>query len=179
MKSEKIKKEKCECQECDCESLELKVSELALTIDKVEDEKLNIQNQLKKALADYHNLVNNSEKRETLRFFQMKKNLCQQIIPTLDAMMMAVASSKDMSLDEKSKSWLEGILATIESIYKNFSEIGLKQYIPNVGDVFNNQRHEAVATIESEKKGEIVEIVQPGYTLDDTVIRPSRVVVSK
>jgi ribosome-binding protein aMBF1 (putative translation factor) len=45
------------------DKLEKKIQELALTIDKVEDEKLEVENQLKRALADYHNLLKHSEKR--------------------------------------------------------------------------------------------------------------------
>lgn len=179
MKQEKSKKEGCNCQSKGCQGLEERIDELALAIDKVEDEKLELQNQLKKALADYYNLLGNSEKREKLRIFQMKKSLLQESLPALDGLMMAVESSKDIDLDEKGKSWLEGILATVESMYKSFANVGLKQYVPVKGDAFNNQVHEAIATVDGEKKGEIVDILQPGYILDDTVIRPARVVVSK
>ena len=41
------------------EDLEKKILELAEVVDRVEDEKLEIENQLKKALADYHNLLKN------------------------------------------------------------------------------------------------------------------------
>ena len=61
---------------------EKKIQEMECVIDKVEDEKLEIENQLKRALADYDNLVKNSEKRDELRFFQIKKNLCEQLIPS-------------------------------------------------------------------------------------------------
>ena len=160
-------------------NLEREIQKLALAIDKVEDEKLEIQNQLKKALADYHNLLKNSEKREELRFFQTKKSLCEEIIPTLDALMLAKESSKDIKLDEKNKSWFEGILAILDGINGSLENIGLKQYIPSKGDTFSTDLHEAIATVEQGKKGEIYEVVQPGYMLNEIVIRPSRVVVSK
>jgi molecular chaperone GrpE len=161
------------------EDLEAKIQELALAIDRVEDEKLEIQNQLKKALADYHNLVKNSEKREELKFFQTKKNLCEEIIPSLDAVMIAQKGAKDIKLDEKDKSWFEGVLALLEGINRSLESIGLKQYIPNKGDDFDSNIHEALAMVDEGEKGKIFDVVQPGYTLNDTVIRPSRVVVSK
>jgi molecular chaperone GrpE len=159
--------------------LEKKVQELAFAIDKVEDEKLEMENQLKKALADYHNLVKNSEKRDELRFFQIKKSLCEEIIPSLDGIMMAKKASEDISLKEAEKSWFEGIIAILESINRSLEGIGLKQYVPNKGDVFNSEIHEAIATVEDGKKGEIYDVIQPGYVLNDSVIRPARVVVSK
>ena len=49
-----MKKEEKNIQCKECEKLERQVQELALNIDKIEDEKLLLTNQLKKALADYH-----------------------------------------------------------------------------------------------------------------------------
>lgn len=175
MKTIKEKKQ----QNNNTKELEKTVQELVLAIDKVEDEKLVIENQLKRALADYQNLVKNSEKRDELRFFQIKKSLCEQIIPSLDSIMFAVGSSEDLKLDESGKSWLNGILAILESINKSLEGIGLKQYIPQKGDNFDNKIHEAVAVVEKGEKGKIYDIVQPGYILSDSVIRPARVVVSK
>jgi molecular chaperone GrpE len=161
------------------ENLEKKIQELALTVDKVEDEKLEVENQLKRALADYQNLVKNSEKRDRLKLDQAKKTLFETIVPSLDALMLATVASKNVKMDEKGKSWLEGILATIEGMREGLEEMGFKQYIPEKGDSFDKDIHEAIATVEEGKKGEIYEVIQPGYTLNDSVVRPARVVVSK
>lgn len=156
-----------------------KIRELALIIDKLEDEKLVIQEQLLRALADYDNLVKNSEKRNELRYFQLRKSLTESIIPSLDALNLAVKASKDLRLDNKTKSWLDGIVATIQTLEKSFFEIGVKQLLPVKGEKFNPTIHEALATVETGKSGEIYDLVQPGYILDNTVIKPARVVVSK
>ena len=156
-----------------------KLKDLALTIDKLEDEKLVIQDQMLRVLADYQNLVKSSEKRNEIRYFQLKKSLSESVIPSLDALNLAIKASKELKLDEQTKSWLEGILATIQTLEKSFSEIGVKQYLPVKGDKFDPTIHEAVATVEGGKSGEIYDLVQPGYILDNTVIKPARVVVSK
>lgn len=156
-----------------------KLKELALTIDKLEDEKLVIKEQMLRALADYQNLVKSSEKRNEIRYFQLKKSLSESVIPSLDALNLAIKASKELKLDEQTKSWLDGILATIQTLEKSFSEIGIKQYLPAKGDKFDPTIHEAVATVEGGKSGEIYDLVQPGYILDNTVIKPARVVVSK
>lgn len=156
-----------------------KIKDLALIIDKLEDENLVIKEQMLRALADYQNLVKSSEKRNEIRYFQLKKSLSESVIPSLDALNLAIKASKELKLDEKTKAWLDGILATIRSLEKSFSEIGIKQYLPIKGDKFDPTRHEAVATVEGGKSGEIYDLVQPGYILDNTVIKPARVVVSK
>mgnify|MGYP003805588525 CR=1 FL=1 len=156
-----------------------KIKDLALIIDKLEDENLVIKEQMLWALADYQNLVKSSEKRNEIRYFQLKKSLSESVIPSLDALNLAIKASKELKLDEKTKAWLDGILATIQSLEKSFSEIGIKQYLPIKGDKFDPTKHEAVATVEGGKSGEIYDLVQPGYILDNTVIKPARVVVSK
>lgn len=162
-----------------CIELEKKISELALSIDKIEDEKLVVQEQLVRALADYHNLLKNSEKRNEIRYFQLRKNLAQNILPQLDSLALAIESSNGLKLNEETKSWLEGIKAISDSMKKIFEDIGLKQYIPNKGDKFDATIHEALSVIEKGNSGEIYNLIQPGYILDSTVIRPARVVVSK
>jgi len=159
--------------------LEKKIQKLALTVDKVEDEKLEVENQLKRALADYHNLIKNAEKRDKLRLQEIKKTLFQSIIPSLDALMLATVASKEIEMDEKGKSWLEGILATIEGMRKGLEEMGFEQYVPEKGEDFDNDKHEAIAIVEEGEKGKIYEVIQPGYILEDSIVRPARVVVSK
>jgi len=163
-------KNKIECEEC---------KELELKVVKLEDEKLIIENQLKKALADYQNLSNSSEKRNELRFFQTRKNLAESVIPSLDSLTLAIDASKDLNLDEKGKSWLSGIAAIFQSLSRSFEDFGLKQYLPEKGTGFDPNIHEAVAMVAEGTSGEIYGLAQPGYILDNTVIRPARVVVSK
>lgn len=158
---------------------EKKIEKLAFDLDAVEDEKLEIQNQLKKALSDYHNLSANIAKREELRFFQLKRGLCEEMIPSLDTISLALKSSEEVSLNEKGRAWLEGITNTLESIKKIFEGLGLTQYLPKKGDTFDSSIHEAIATVDGGEKGKIFDIVQPGYVLNDIVIRQAKVVVSK
>ncbi len=175
MKQEEKQNTKCK----ECEKLTKQLEELAGSIDKVEDEKLVLENQLKKALADYHNLANSSEKRIEIMLFQSRKRLCDSVIPTLDSLSIAIKSGKDLKLDEQAKAWMSGTDALFSSLYKSFEEFGLKQYIPEKGEKFDPNIHEAITIIEQGNSGEIYDLIQPGYILDNTVIRPARVVVSK
>jgi molecular chaperone GrpE len=162
-----------------CKELEKRIEQLALSIDRVEDEKLIIKEQLIRALADYDNLVKNSEKRNEIKYFQLRKSLSQDILTQMDSLALAIESSKGLKLTEEVKSWLGGIVAIFNSMKKVFEDIGLKQYLPVRGDKFDPTIHEALSMIDKGKSGEIYDLIQPGYILDSTVIRPARVVVSK
>jgi len=62
---------------------------------------------------------------------------------------------------------------------KSLESIGLKTYLPKVGDMFDTSIHEVLATSQGGEPGKITSVIQPGYSLDDLVIRTSKVIVSK
>jgi len=171
VKNDSLKKENKE--------LKKKIQQLALTIDKVEDEKLEIINQFKKALADYHNLEANIQKRLNILYLSSRKELAQKLIPVVDDLTMAIKSKESFKFDEKISSWAKGIVEILNNLEKALEEIGIKKYIPEQNSEFNPDLHEALSVVEGEKGGLIFDVIQPGYILDDTVIRPSRVVVTK
>jgi molecular chaperone GrpE (heat shock protein) len=104
----------------------------------LEDEKLLIENQLKRALADYQNLEKGTQKRIDILEFQSRKNLAVKFLPILDSLTMAMAAKAELKeLGESEKSWIDGVAAILENLEKAFDEIGLKKYMPNKGDVFD------------------------------------------
>ncbi len=175
----KKKNQKNNKEEINQEKLEKQIQELANLIDTLEDEKLEITNQLKRALADYQNLEKNTEKLTRLRFLQTKKNLAEDLIPVIDSLNIALKSRQELDLDEKTNSWVDGICASIENLEKVLKEMGLEKFVPEKGEKFNSDIHEAVTTVQEGKKDHIFDVIQPGYRLDNVLIRPSRVVVSK
>jgi len=80
--------------------------------------------------------------------------------------------------------------ATVES-YKNGVELTAKQLLSvfekfNIAEVnpaeekFDPNKHQAISTIESEgEPNTVLSVLQKGYTLNDRVLRPALVVVSK
>jgi molecular chaperone GrpE len=161
------------------EDLKLQIQELAEAIDTLEDEKLEITNQLKHALADYQNLEKNTEKLTKLRFLQTKKNLAEDIIPVIDALTIALKTREELDLKDKTKAWIDGICASIEELEEVLIDMGLIKFLPEKGEKFNPDVHEAVTTVNEGKKDHIFDVLQPGYKLDNVLIRPARVVVSK
>lgn len=165
--------------ESEIAKLEENIKDLALTIDKVEDEKLEVINQLKRALADYQNLEANTQKRLSLLYLQSRKALAEQLIPIVDDMSMAIKSKEDIKFDEQSISWANGVVQLLNKLERSLTEIGLKKFVPQKGSKFDPAIHEALTTVEGKTPGEIYDVIQPGYMIDDIVIRPSRVVVTK
>ena len=73
---------------------------------------------------------------------------------------------------------MKGILQTKNKILEFLKGYGVeelefsKEFDPNI--------HEAVEVVESAKdSGMIVEVIQPGYTLNNKIIRPAKVKIAK
>lgn len=161
------------------EKLESDLKELALTIDKVEDEKLEITNQLKKALADYSNLERDIEKRVETRGLQIKLQIAQTLINVLDDISLAIDNSKDLQATEEVGRWMEGVKATLLDVEKALVAFNISRVEVKKGDLFDSSQHEALGTVQEGEAGTIYDIVQPGYRLNDVIVRPARVIVSQ
>lgn len=170
---------KIEELEKEISSLKENISQLANTIDAVEDEKALLTDNFKRALADYQNLEKNTQKRLGLMYLQSRKSLAEKLIPLIDDITMALKAKEDIEFGESEKSWVNGVEVIFNNLEKSLEEIGVKKYMPEKGMEFNPMLHEALTVIQSDKPGLIYDVIQPGYILEDTVIRPSRVVVTK
>ncbi|MFC1808489.1 nucleotide exchange factor GrpE, partial [Candidatus Omnitrophota bacterium] len=74
----------------------------------------------------------------------------------------------------------QGVDMISKQLHKLLEEKGLKR-IDCVGEKFNPHEHDAIEVVEEDIDDEdkITEEFQPGYKLNDRVIRPSKVKVTK
>ncbi|HLW72600.1 MAG TPA: nucleotide exchange factor GrpE, partial [Candidatus Babeliales bacterium] len=100
--------------------------------------------------------------------------------------LLAIIDNFERALDqERKRENVEGIawLAGFEMIYQSLEKILTKFGVQEITDfsVFNPKYHEALVQVESDKhaSGEIVQVLQKGYTMQDKVIRPAIVSVAK
>lgn len=158
---------------------EATLQQLASEIDRVEDEKLEVTNQLKKALADYQNLERGIDNRVEMRLFQMKKKVAADLIEISDDMRFAVEASKSLELTDQAKAWLEGITGTARKMEKALGELGVVALGAEAGEKFDSSKHEAIAVVDMGGDNSVHEVVQEGYELEGMIIRPAKVVVNK
>lgn len=162
--------------------LEAEIKELATTIDTVEDEKLVVENQLKKALADYQNLERSIGGRIENRVVHMKKEMAGEVIAVLDDLVFAQQARDSLQLSNDEAAWADGMLGLGVKLEKALEGLGITRITTEIGGEFNANYHEAVAVIDPQKgdvPGTVKEIVQHGYLSGEIVIRPARVVVVK
>jgi molecular chaperone GrpE len=74
----------------------------------------------------------------------------------------------------------EGVELTLRQLLKVTGENGLAEVNP-VGQPFNPEHHQAMSTVDSAEHapGQVVQVYQKGWLLNDRLLRPALVVVSK
>lgn len=141
---------------------------------KSEETTSELKEQLARALADYDNLRKRFE-REREDFGKVAKvMLIARLLSVFDMLEEAQKHLKD-----------SGLAITIEEFTKVLKEEGIEKIDVNVGDVFNEQVHEAVEVTDlqssgKDKEGKIIEIILSGWRLvDGVIIRHAKVKVGK
>ncbi len=140
--------------------------ELKNKVNELEAKIVEVENNWKRALADYKNLERrvNEEKDAVMDFANLV--LISQLIPVVDNLELLQQHSNDTG---------------IKMIVKEFKQIlknnGLEEINP-INEVFNPDNMEAVETKEGEPN-KVLSVEQKGYILKNKLIRPARVIVGQ
>ena len=151
-----------------------KKSKASAELEKVKAELESKNDLLLRTAAEFDNFKKRTE-RERLSVAEFAKaNIIKELLPILDNIDRA-----EMLEDKSSEDYIKGI----EMIVKQFAALGEKLGIVELahqGDAFDPNCHEAVMHVEDETLGEnvIAEVLQKGYKIGDTVIRPAMVKVA-
>ena len=152
------------------EELKKELTDRDAKIKELEDRILYLQ-------ADFENFkkLKLKEKQDTLKFGN--ETLLKELLPVIDHLEMAL---KHAETTEDYKSIHEGVQLTLNEFAKVLEKAGVKS-IEAIGQKFDPNFHEAFYQEEHEDKepDTIVSEFQKGYLLNDRLIRPSRVGVSK
>jgi molecular chaperone GrpE len=161
--------------------LQNKISELEKQLSESESKLKGTYDKLLRSEADFQNLKKRTEKeKEDTRKYALQEAIIG-ILNVLDHIERGIKAYKKSENETLPK---EEVLKGIELIYKDLKDVlsshGLCE-IECLGQEFDPYYHEALATVCSEEtdNNKVVEEFQKGYILNDRVIRPSRVKVTK
>lgn len=126
-----------------------------------------LENQLKRALADYQNLERRVAQERQLLSQLSSALIIEKFLPVLDNLESAQAHLND-----------QGLALVIKQFKDILSSEGVAEIDPT-GAQFDPNSHEAAEVVEGEKDNTIVKVLAKGYKMEDRVIRPAKVVVSK
>lgn len=153
------------------ESIEQQLEKTQETVkdywDQIMRLKAEMENNRKRAIRD----VENAHK------FALK-NFTEALLPVIDSMDMGqqAAVAKNATLE----SIIEGSDMTTNMFVQVLEKHGLKRLNP-VGEKFDPEQHQAISMIEDKKvkSNHIISVMQKGFSLNERLVRPAMVIVSK
>jgi molecular chaperone GrpE len=151
-----------------------------------EAEEINdLKNQLLRTLADNENNRRRYEKEKEDLSTYIVSNFAKEMLSVLDNLQRAIeVSSKinteDDKIDKNTLDFIEGVKLT----EKQLSSINEKFKITKVDSLnnkFDPNMHQAMFEIENEdeEEGTILQVIQDGFKIEDRLLRPALVGVSK
>ncbi len=126
-----------------------------------------LENQLRRTLADYQNLERRIEEERRLLSRLSAALLIEKLLPVLDNIENAQKHLNDQGLELVIKQFKE----TLESE-------GVEEIVAQDQE-FDPKYHEAIDSEPGEEDNKVVRVLVKGYKIEDKVLRPSRVVVTK
>ena len=128
--------------------------------------------------AEFDNYKRRNAKERVELIQTAGREVIQSMLEVLDDCERA---EKQMNQSEDLKQIREGIGLVFSKFRNMLQSRGLKE-MKSIGEAFNPDFHEAITEIpvpDETMKGKIVDEVEKGYTLNDKIIRFSKVVVGK
>lgn len=151
------------------EVVEQELSEIELLQQQLEE-----ANEAKlRALADFKNYQRRSVENEIRASSSGKAQVVRAIVPSLEQINMAIEHAGDDSV-------VKGFQMARDALMQGLVECGVTTILPEIGDEFDPQLHEALMRQDSEdfETDRIVMVMQSGFQLGDIVISPAKVAVS-
>ncbi|MEE8392759.1 MAG: nucleotide exchange factor GrpE [Rhodospirillales bacterium] len=141
-----------------------------------------LKDKLLRALAEAENVRRRAERDREDAFKYAIANFSREMLSVADNLGRALESVDRESLAENEalKSLVDGVEMTEKEMLNTFDRIGIEA-IEAMGQKFDHNLHEAMFELEDKEKpaGTVVQQIQTGYMLNDRLLRPAKVGVSK
>ena len=149
---------------------------LQAEVDTLKDQRL-------RALAEAENIRRRAEKEKADASQYAVSKFARDMLGIADNFARALAAAPAQlreAADPQIKAVLEGVEVTERQLLASLERHGVKP-IDTADAKFDPNLHQAIAEVPGEGKpaGHIVDVVQPGYTIGDRLLRPAMVTVAK
>ncbi len=155
------------------------IKKLREKIKKLENEKQEYLDLSQRTRADYANFKKEVESNRVSDRKFATKRFIEELLPVLDSYDMAKGNVE--AWEKVDKNWRVGIEYIFNQLKTVLEGEGVTQF-GKVGDIFNPELHETMQSVEvdNEKDDEkIVKVLQNGYKMHDSILRPARVHVGQ
>lgn len=129
--------------------------------------------------ADYDNFTKRNEKERLHWKTTAQAMVFLDLLPIIDDFDRALETQNKQTITPETEIWISGfelIRKALQKILEKYDVVQIPDGLP-----FDPMYHEAIAQVDApdKKSGEIVAILQKGYTFKGQVLRPAQVSVAK
>lgn len=155
-----------------------KIKKMQEKIKLLEKEKQEYLDGWQRARADYANLQKQADEDKRRIKTIATESFIEELIPVVDSFLMAMSNKE--AWEKVEPAWRTGV----EYIYNqlmNILESHRLSLFGETGDIFDPVRYEAVSEEETQDESKdhtITKVIQKGFMLGETILRPARVVVA-
>ena len=148
----------------------------------LEEQIAGLKDQLLRSVAELDNYRKRSEReKDQMRKFSIA-NFAKELLSAADNLRRALDAgpSSVEGTDESVKNLIVGVELTEKELLNAFEKNGIRKIEP-LGEKFDYNFHQAMFEVESndQEAGIVVQVLQPGYAIEDRVLRAAMVGVSK
>jgi molecular chaperone GrpE len=156
---------------------EKEIAELKKKLEEKEKEVKEHHDRLLRVAADFDNYKKRATKEKEEWTKYANEDLIKAILPFLDNLERAVNHAEKV---EDAGVLIEGVRLTIQQLLQALNKFGLSPF-NSVGKPFDPAVHEAILVVPTNQQEphQVVEEFQKGYLLNDRLLRPATVSVSK
>jgi molecular chaperone GrpE len=147
----------------------------------VEAELADSKDRLLRALAETENVRRRAERERADAAKYGASALAKDLLNVADNLRRALDSLPEaQAADERTRNLLHGVAATERELLAAFERNGIRRIEP-AGERFDHNLHQAIFEVENtgQPPGTIVQVLQPGYVMQDRLLRPAMVGVAK
>ncbi len=142
----------------------------------------DLTDRLLRAHAEMDNLRKRTERdKEDMAKYAISR-FARDVLSVGDNLQRAIAAVPTGAAEEDPalKALIDGVSMTERDFLNVLERHGVKRIDPS-GEPFNPHQHQAMTEVENREvaPGTVVQVYQPGYILEDRVLRPAMVVVAK
>lgn len=147
-------------------------------LEEAEAEIASLKDQLLRKAAEFENFRKRTIKEKTELILNGGRRVIEALLPVLDDLERA---QDNMGKATDVEALKEGVDLILSKLDKTLSGQGLKK-IDTTDALFDTDFHEAIAMVpaaDDSQKGKVIDCVQTGYMLGETVIRHAKVAVGQ
>ncbi|WAC01847.1 nucleotide exchange factor GrpE [Lacinutrix neustonica] len=156
----------------------VEVQELSIG-DRLKEELDQEKDKFLRLFAEFENYKKRTSKERIELFKTASKDVMISMLPVLDDFERALMHIEE---DKEAEEMRKGVVLIYQKLLNTLEQKGLSKMEVQSGDVFDAEIHQAITQTPAptdDLKGKIIDVLEKGYKLGDTVIRFPKVVIGQ